>query len=117
MDKGTGLRTVNVWLSLSDCGVEAPGLDLVPRRLDEILQTGTEGAWFDWSVAPDLVAAAAADEVPVRPVFAPGDVALFDEFNLHRTALDPAMTNPRYAIESWFFAPSMYPPHHAPVVI
>jgi ectoine hydroxylase-related dioxygenase (phytanoyl-CoA dioxygenase family) len=117
LDKGAGLRTVNVWLSLSHCGVDAPGLELVPRRIDEILETGTRGAWFDWSVGPELVAEVAAATPPVHPVFAPGDVVLFDEFNLHRTFLDPAMTRPRYAIESWFFAPSKYPPHHAPVVI
>lgn len=117
LDKGTGLRTVNVWLSLSHCGVDAPGLELVPRRIDRILETGTHGAWFDWSVGPELVEQVAADQPPVRPVFAPGDVVLFDEFNLHRTHLDPRMTRPRYAIESWFFAPSHYPPHHAPVVI
>lgn len=116
LDKGDGLRTVNVWLSLSHCGVDAPGLELVPRRL-ELQETGTHGAWFDWSVGPDLVTVAAGDTPPVRPVFEPGDVVLFDEMNLHRTALDPGMTRPRYAIESWFFAPSKYPPHHAPVVI
>ena len=48
------VRALNVWLSLSRCGDLAPGLDLVPKRLDEIVPTGTEGAIFDWSVAPDV---------------------------------------------------------------
>ena len=33
-----------------------------------------------------------------------------------RTAADPAMTEPRYAIESWFFAPSRYPDDQVPLV-
>ena len=34
---------------------------------------------------------------------------LFDELAVHRTAADEGMPNVRYAIESWFFAPSAYP--------
>ena len=52
---GAEVRTLNLWLSLSHCGTDAPGLDIVPRRLDEVLETGTEGALFDWSVSPNLV--------------------------------------------------------------
>ena len=53
---GAGIRALNVWLALSDCGVDAPGLDLVPRRFDDVLETGTGGAIFDWAVGPDVVA-------------------------------------------------------------
>ena len=28
------VRALNLWLSLSRCGDDAPGLDIVPRRLD-----------------------------------------------------------------------------------
>ena len=38
--------------------------------------------------------------------FAAGDVLLFDELMLHRTACAEGMTHERYAIESWFFAPA-----------
>ncbi len=41
---------------------------------------------------------------------------LFDDRNLHATACSPEMTNVRYAIEAWFFAPSMYPSDQVPVV-
>ena len=83
---GADVRTLNVWLTLSHCGADAPGLDILPRRLDQILQTGTEGAIFDWSVSPDVVDAAAEPRV-VRPEFGPGDALLFDHFFLHRTAV------------------------------
>ena len=58
---GRGVRSLNLWLALGSCGVDAPALDLVPRRLDHIVETGTLGAQFDWSVAPDKVAEAAGD--------------------------------------------------------
>jgi hypothetical protein len=124
-DTGTGwhqdgaflgdVRALNVWVALSRCGDLAPGLDVVPKRLDEIVPTGTEGAIFEWSVAPDVVAEVAAPEGTVRPIFEPGDVLLFDEMNLHATAADPSMPNPRYAIESWFFGLSGFPSDYVPI--
>jgi hypothetical protein len=113
---GAGIRTVNVWLSLSHCGDDAPGLDLVPRRLDNIVETGTHGAQFDWSVGPELVERVAGDVGVVRPIFEPGDALLFDDFFLHQTGVSPGMTNERYAIESWFFAPSTYPNDQIPIL-
>ena len=113
---GRDIRTVNVWLTLSHCGDTAPGLDVVARRFDQLAETGTEGALFDWSVGEPVVARA-ADPAPIlRPVFEPGDALLFDEMFLHRTAANPAMTQTRYAIESWFFAPSRYPRDQVPLV-
>jgi hypothetical protein len=113
---GNGIRTVNVWLSLSHCGDNAPGLDIVPRRLDHIVETGTDGAQFDWSVGPDLVDRVAGDAGVVRPIFEPGDALLFDDLFLHQTGVSPGMTNERYAIETWFFAPSTYPDHQIPIL-
>jgi hypothetical protein len=106
---GRDIRSVDVWLALTHCGDEAPGLDIVPRRLDRIVETGTEGAIFPWAVAGDVVDEAAGDVGVCRPIFEAGDALLFDHLLLHRTARDPAMTRERYAVETWFFAPSAYP--------
>jgi hypothetical protein len=103
------VRALNVWLSLSHCGDDAPGLYLVPRRLDHIVPTGTRGAIFDWVVSPAMAEEAAAGEEILKPIFEPGDVMLFDELYLHATAADPGMSKPRYAVESWFFGPSAFP--------
>jgi hypothetical protein len=113
---GSGIRTINVWLSLSQCGEDAPGLDIVPRRLDHIVETGSHGAQFDWSVGPELVERVAGDAGVMRPTFEPGDALLFDDFFLHQTGVSPGMTQDRYAIESWFFAPSTYPHDQVPIV-
>ncbi|MDQ1382216.1 MAG: hypothetical protein QOJ71_2935 [Actinomycetota bacterium] len=113
---GEGIRTVNCWLALSHCGDDAPGLDIVPKRLDSILQTGTDGAIFDWSVGEGVVERAAEDAPVIRPIFEAGDALFFDERFLHRTAVSEGMTRERYAIESWFFAPSHYPDDQLPLV-
>ena len=113
---GRAIRVLNIWIALTDCGVDAPGLDLLPRRLDHIVETGTGGAIFDWAVGPVVVERLAVDAPVVRPEFRAGDAVLFDEMYLHRTAIEPPMTRPRYAIESWFFAPTSYPAGQVPLV-
>jgi hypothetical protein len=112
---GKGIRAINVWVALSRCGDDSPGLDVVARRMPEIAPTGTEGAFFDWSVGAPVVERVAAGAPIQRPIFDAGDAVLFDEMLLHRTAIDPEMIRERYAIESWFFAPSHYPPDQIPV--
>jgi len=114
---GQGIRTVNVWIALTDCGVDAPSMDMVPRRLPSIVPTGTEGAVFDWSVSQLAVRDAAGDTPPVRLQFREGDAIIFDEMNLHRTGVSPGMTKDRFAIEAWFFAPSCYPLEQLPIMV
>ncbi|MBK5232554.1 MAG: hypothetical protein JJE13_06200 [Thermoleophilia bacterium] len=109
------VRAMNVWLSLSRCGDEAPGMDLVPTRLDDFVATGTEGTWLETQVS-DAVAVEAAGEIGItRPIFNPGDALLFDDLFLHQTGSDPSMPKPRYAIESWFFGPSAFPEIYTPL--
>jgi hypothetical protein len=109
------VRALNVWLSLSRCGDEAPGMDVVPRRLDHIVPTGTEGAMFEWSVSEQVAEEAAGDVGVLRPIFEPGDVLLFDEMFLHSTAAEPSMRKSRWAIESWFFGASASPAEYSPL--
>ena len=111
------VRALNLWLSLSDCGRDAPGLDLVPRRLGEHVPTTTDDAMMLTQVSQQA-AEAAAGELPImRPIFEPGDALLFDELFLHKTASDPSMRRPRYAVESWFFAPSGFPADYVPLTV
>lgn len=114
---GAEVNTINTWIALSDCGVDAPGLDLVDRRFRHVLPTGTEGAFFDWDISPDVVASERGDSPIITPVFAPGDAIVFDQFLVHRTGVSPTMTLPRYALESWFFSPDTVPGHYSGVLI
>src|SRR3954447_3760334 len=109
------VRALNVWLALTRCGDVAPGLDIVPKRLDDLVATGTEGATFDWSVSQSVAEEAASDVGILRPIFEPGDVLLFDDLFLHATAANSEMPNTRYAVECWFFGPSAFPSDYAPL--
>ncbi|HSO98718.1 MAG TPA: hypothetical protein VLP43_07180 [Solirubrobacteraceae bacterium] len=111
------VRALNLWLSLSRCGDEAPGLDIVPRRLDDFVTAGTDEAMLDYQVSQRAAENAAGDRPILRPIFEPGDALFFDELCLHKTGSDPAMGKPRYAIESWFFGGSAFPTEYAPVAV
>lgn len=111
-----GIRAINVWVTLTDCGVDAPSMDIVPKRFDAVQETGTGGAIFDWAVGDETVERLSHDAPPVRPRYQAGDAMLFDDMLLHRTALDPSMTRTRHAIESWFFAPTNYPDGQVPLL-
>jgi hypothetical protein len=114
---GKGIRTVDAWFALSRCGRDAPGMDLIPIRLDRLITTGEEGAGFDWTASAEAIMREIPHARVWRPEFEAGDVLLFDHMMLHRTAAAPGMTQVRYAIESWFFAPSVYPPTSTPLVV
>ena len=109
------VRALNIWLSLSHCGDEAPGLEIVPRRLTGLVPAGGEGAAHPNQVSPAAAEEAAGDVAILRPIFEPGDVLLFDDLFLHQTANDPAMPNIRYAVESWFFGSSAFPSDYVPL--
>ncbi|MDP9294701.1 MAG: hypothetical protein M3O90_09830 [Actinomycetota bacterium] len=111
------VRSLNLWLSLSRCGDEAPGLDLVPRRLDHIVATQTEEAVLNYQVSQEKAEQAAGHKPIVRPIFEPGDALFFDELCLHQTGSDPSMPNPRFAIENWFFGGSAFPGGYAPLAV
>ena len=112
---GTEIRSLNIWMALSPCGVEASGLEVLPQRVDRILPTGSHGASFDWSVGPEMVRQVAGAGGTRSPQFEPGDALLFDHFFVHRTGIPAAISRDRYAIESWFFAPTAYPANQVPL--
>lgn len=111
------VRALNLWLSLCRCGDESPGLDLVPRRLDQLVSAGTDGAILDYAVSDSNAEQAAGKTGILRPVFEAGDALFFDELFLHQTGSDPSMPKPRYAIESWFFGGSGFPGEYSPLAV
>jgi hypothetical protein len=111
------VRALNLWLSLSRCGDESPGLDIVPRRLDGFVSTQTDEAVLDYQVSQKAAEEAAGDRPIVRPIFEPGDAVFFDDVCLHKTGSDPSMPKPRYAIENWFFGASAFPGEYAPIAV
>jgi hypothetical protein len=117
---GPEIRTVNCWIALTDCGDEAPGLDLYPRRLHKVLsETGADDADYDWSAGDSVVDALAQRTAApiVSPRFKAGDAMFFDQLCLHRTGVRPGMTKDRLAIESWLFAGSTFPMKQIPLAL
>lgn len=113
---GEDVGAFNLWISLSPCGVEAPGLDLVPKRFDHLVESGSDDAYFKWSLSDHDVEVAAAGVRIVRPEFEAGDALLFDHRLVHRTGTSPDMIHERHAIEAWWFSPSAFPPSQLPLV-
>lgn len=108
LGEGMDIASVNVWTALTDCGESAPGMELVLDYPDYYIMAD-EGSDFNWSVSNTQV-----DEIRKRvpvviPRFRAGDMLMFDQWLLHRTHRQPDMPHTRYAIESWFFAPSVFP--------
>jgi len=115
---GDGIRTVNMWIALSECGggAAAPGMDIVADRDKVIHETGSHGAPFDWTVGPGLVDKITQSTPALNPQFQPGDALFFDQYNLHRTGFDAHHSLHRYAVESWFFAASCAPDKQIPLL-
>jgi Phytanoyl-CoA dioxygenase (PhyH) len=114
---GEGIRTVNCWITLSECGPDTgrPGLEVIARRFDGIIPAGV-GAKHTWSLAESTVLEAAPDAPVSCPVIGAGDAIFFDERTPHRTTNGPELGT-RYAIESWFVAPSSSLARHEPIVL
>ena len=104
------VRSLNLWLSLSRCGDESPGLDIVPRRLDDLV---TDADRRGGARLPGLAA-----RRPRRPPAtarssgrssSPATRCSSTSCSCTRPGSDPSMPKPRYAIENWFFGGSAFP--------
>jgi hypothetical protein len=106
---GEGTRALNIWISLTACGGDrpAPGLEIVPARIEDLLEAGDEqgGRAAINGFGVHYVAKSLGAPV-VRPEFDPGDALFFDERMAHRTYLADHMTEERLAVECWFFSPA-----------
>ena len=111
------VTALNLWLALSHCGDNAPGLDLVLRRLEGHVEAETDEAMMTNQVSQRMAERTAGDRPILRPIFEPGDALLFDELLLHKTASEPTMRRPRYAIENWFFGASGFPENYVPLAL
>lgn len=105
------LRAINVWMSLTECGVDSPGFDVLPRREPEIIPADrgfmlTEET-FDRVRDCDFAS----------PLYQPGDAMIFDEYLIHRTNTNQSMPGERTSIESWYFTRGSKPAGRDAVVL
>ena len=112
---GANINSINMWIPLNECGGEtgAPGMDVVPLRLNDIVSS--EGAQFDWSVSDAHATDGINKGQPLMPVFNEGDAFFFDHFYLHRTQYRTDFSKLRYAVETWFFGESAFPKNQIPL--
>jgi ectoine hydroxylase-related dioxygenase (phytanoyl-CoA dioxygenase family) len=88
---GLPLPMLTAWIALTDCGVDAPGLEWRLPSLTHLLLPAELG---DAEVRRRFAAGCFE-----HPALAAGDAVLFDGGLLHRTHTTPAMTQPRTSIE------------------
>ena len=96
------LDMATCWIALSACGgTEAPGLELIARRLPGLLEPA------ELTHAHLSASFAAADFC--RPQMAPGDALLLRGDVLHRSHLTPAMRCDRTSLELRVFPANLLP--------
>ena len=114
---GKEINSLNMWIPLSRCGGDtgAPGMDVLPVRLKDIVGAGDDDAVFHWSVGKGAVEQAYGADSTVSPEFEVGDAFFFDHFLLHRTQFKDTFPETRYAIETWFFGNQNFPKNQVPM--
>ncbi len=96
---------------------ESQASDIVPRRLDYLVETGTEGTMFPSQVSQAKAEEAAGEMPIISPIFEPGDSRLLRRALAAPEGSDPSMPKPRFAIEGWFFGGSAFPREYAPIAV
>ena len=99
------LRTplLNVWIPLAECGVHAPGLEVVVTDKSDLLAVAglpdhdlpVERARIDEHLVVETFGPGAL----WRPSLRPGDVLVFAGTTVHRSHVTPAMSEPRLSVE------------------
>jgi hypothetical protein len=115
---GLATRAVDIWVALTECGAGtgAPGLAVLPKRLHTSARPNAAAPQLPLS-ADELETVADGTQV-VHPHCRPGDALLFDELCLHSTGGDqPGLTQHRYALEAWMFAPSAKPDRYLSMLV
>jgi hypothetical protein len=112
---------VNVWLAISPSGRESPGLNVVPRRFDDVcgLREGESlplPLEYGQRFTPQLIEELVGEHSVGDPEFRPGDALLFDEMTLHRTSQRAWKFPYRDSAVMWFLAPSRVPDGVTPLV-
>lgn len=100
---GIATQTINCWIALDPCGVDAPAMEVYPHRVPELMQAGDNDAIVPWEISEQTVYARLGKENFWTPEFAPGDAFIFDHMHVHRTHLTSTMTRDRFAMENWIF--------------
>lgn len=98
---GAALELRTLWLALTPCGLDAPGLQWVDAALPALLAPP--------ELAEAAVSARFGPQALRHAVLAAGDALCFDGLLLHRTHLDSTMRQARVSLELRFFSAHALP--------
>ena len=103
---GKETRALNMWVALSSCGRQAPGLALVPINPGGMVEDLPPPPVLV-PISDETIKRLGAEGAPVQePAFEKGDVLFFDTVLPHQTQQGSQFTRERYALECWFFSPT-----------
>ena len=86
-------RVIAAWIPLHDCGTLAPGLQVYPRKVTELLPIA-EPHWF---IRQDCLGDIGKELW--HPIFRAGDLLLFDSRTIHGTYMAEGMQDLRISID------------------
>lgn len=97
-------KMINCWVPLVPCGRDAPGIDLLPIGLNELLEVTPEekARHAPYAFSESEAFCLRHSEAIWHPVFEPGDLLLMNPYAIHRTYGHPFMKHPRYSLELRF---------------
>jgi hypothetical protein len=95
---------INCWTLLSpdECGLTAPGLDLIPDAIPAFIgleATPASPSYGFLEARHDAIRRYTQAYDPWRPSIRLGDVLIFDSLAIHRTGVGPEQTQPRISLE------------------
>ncbi|MEP5567751.1 MAG: phytanoyl-CoA dioxygenase family protein [Halioglobus sp.] len=112
---------VNCWAAVTSCGLENPGLNIIPRRTEERIgwNEGDGIAPLDYGRAmpEEMLVDATSRHAPVDIQLEPGDAVFIDEMSVHQTALKPWRLREQIVTISWFFRASGFPAWGTPLAV
>ena len=107
--QGTAASVIALWSPLHACGVDAPGLAVLPASKERVIDylrrkfpDKTIPGWCsttEWNDTGAFDAMTLRDEFgdPWTPAMQPGDVMIFSNWTIHGSYVTPAMTKRRSA--------------------
>jgi hypothetical protein len=99
---------ITTWIPLVDAGIDAPGLQFHPYKLEELLPL-PPGITPPYLFADETYCLERFGDTLWAPPIPAGDVVLFDSFCVHRTYITPTMTRERQSADV-----RVFPIHNAP---
>lgn len=114
---------VNCWAAVSRCGDRSPGLEVIPRRVEELIgwnpADGAAPVSYGRALTDEDIELICGESSVASPVLEPGDAILFDEMTFHRTARvqGEGEFHDQLVTISWFFRPSGIPEHRTPIAV